>query len=93
MTKADKRHWQIVLVYGGAQLLALVVLMTTMPGEPYFRILGRVPILCPVFITPPLAALLLIRMALKRISLACGVGTIIFLVVISFICLAMAMGV
>jgi hypothetical protein len=79
------------LVYGGGQLLSLVVLMTTMPGEPYFGILGKVPILCPVFITPPLAALLLIRMVLKRISLACGIGTIVFLVVVSFICLTVAM--
>ncbi len=91
MTKTDKRHWQLVLVYGGAQLLALVVLTTTLPGEPYLRLIRSVPILGSVFVTPPLAVLLLMRMVFKRISLACGIGTIVFLAVVWLICMAAGM--
>jgi len=92
VTKADKRHWQIVLVYGGGQLLALVVLLTTLPGESYHSLIRSLPVLGSIFITPPLAVLLLMRMVFKRISTACGIGTIVFLVVVWLICMAMAMG-
>ena len=92
MTKADKTHWKIVLVYGGLLFWSLAVLLLR-PADPrFFRSVAQfLLIFGPAFVTPPLAVLLLIRMVLKRISLACGIGTIVFLAIVSSICLALVM--
>ncbi|MHC4301882.1 MAG: hypothetical protein ACYS7Y_31860 [Planctomycetota bacterium] len=90
MTKSDKRHWAIALVYGGLLLLSMAVLWERAP-EPPSGIASSAVVLCPVLVTPPLVVYLLVQMAFRRVSPACAIGTIAFVVVVSLYCFSVAM--
>jgi len=96
MTKADKRHWIVVLVYDGLLCLSLVAFLKN--PNPYPG--GGRPDLNALFqiFGPTLGTCLLVgftvgRMAGKSISMACGLGAIALLIVVSFICLALSMSI
>ncbi len=90
MTKSDKKHWIVVLVYGVLLFISLVVFLK----EANWRIGGLAwnlafQVFGPTIGTIVLAGFTLVQMVGKRISLACGLGAIAFLVSVSFMCLAM----
>ena len=85
MTKSDKKHWIVALIYGVLLCLSLFAFLK----NPHCKIAGIAQILGPTIGTIVLAGFMMVQMAGKRISLACGIGAIAFLVVISFICMAL----
>lgn len=92
MTKSDKKHWIVVLIYGSLLLISLGVFLK----EPRWRIggiawNGLFQGLGPTLGTFLLVGFTTLQMVGKRISLACGFGSIAFLIVISFICLALTL--
>ena len=86
VTKADKTHWTIVLAYGGLLGISLAAFL----GAPSWRIAAIALLFGPTIGTILLAGFTLVQMAGRRISLACGVGAVVFLVAVSFICLVLA---
>ena len=87
MTKSDKNHWIIVLVYNSLLLISLMVFLR----EPNLRIGGRDCIGLILVVGPSIGTILLVgfftlQMAGKRISLVCGLSSIAFLILVSLIC-------
>jgi hypothetical protein len=92
MTKSDKKHWIVVLIYGGLLCLSLVAfLREPNPNPGGFDLNGLFQILGPTIGTFVLMGFTVVQMVGKRISLACGIGAIALLVVVSFLCLAMTL--
>jgi hypothetical protein len=94
MSKADKWHWIVVIVYDGLLCLSLVSFLKNPNPHP-----GRVGpdwnALFQIF-GPTLGTFLLVgftiwRMVGKNISMICGIGAIALLVVVSLVCLALSM--
>ena len=92
MTKSDKKHWIVILVYSSLLLISLLVYLK----EPNWRI-GGIPwnFLFQTFV-PTLGTLFLViftamQMVRKRISQTCGFCSIACLLAVSFICLFVTM--
>jgi hypothetical protein len=93
MSKKDKTHWIVVIIYISLLCISLVVFMKNPNPKPtvgpYWN--GLFQCLGPTIGTFLLVGLSVLKMAGKKISLFCGIGTIALLVVVSFICLALTM--
>ena len=92
MTKSEKKHWIVVLIYGGLLCLSLVAFLK----EPNWRVGGIAwngLFLClgSTIGTFLLVGFTVLQMIGKRISLACGMGAVALLVVVSFMCMALTM--
>ena len=89
MTKSDKKHWIVVLVYTGLLLISLVVFIK----EPNWKIGGIAWNAYFLSLASTLGPFLLVgftsvQMIGKWISRTCGFGSIACLIAASFICLA-----
>ena len=87
MTKADKKHWMVASIYGALLCISLVVFLQ----NPRRQIAFAAQLAGPTIGTFVLLGFTMVQMAGKRISLACGIGAIVFLVAISVMCLALTM--
>ena len=86
MTKSDKKHWIVVLIYAALLLISLVVFLK----ELYWRTGGTdwngpFQVFGPTLGTFLLVGFTTVQMVGKRISLACGFGSIALLVAVSLI--------
>ena len=93
MTSSEKNHWRVVLTYGGLLVISLLVFLVhpnwRRPGgaawNDLFQILG------PTIGTFVLSAIMLVRMAGRKISLVNGILAVLLLAAISLGCLAVTM--
>ena len=89
MTNSAKKHWMVVLAYGGLLCISLIVFLK----EPNWRIgltawNGLFQLVGPTIGTFVLMTVIVIQMARKKISLASGICAIVFLAAVSYMCLA-----
>ena len=91
MTKPDKKHWIVVLVYGGLLCLSVVVFLREPNRDTggVQRLIGGFQLLGPTIGTFLLVGFTVVQMVGKRISPACGMGAIALLVAVSLLCLAL----
>ena len=78
----------MMIVYNGLLLMSLVVFLSD-PG-PNFGLSGTLVLFGPTFGSPVLAAVTVVQMLRKKITVANGLGAIALLTTVSFVCIALA---